>query len=411
VTTGDRTPIPRDGALPQMARLLDREAMASFLGRLLGREEPTPNLEIPYNRYKPGRNLAVHYEVSVDGDTHHAVAMTSSDDELTGLVEAREQVERAKLVEERSPAQRPLLWDSELRSLFQWLPFDIDLPALSEPPSSLRRKLAAAGVSLAPTNGEPTLLQYRPRRRVALRLDNHVVKIYRDEKTYRAGVAGLDASARLGSIRTARGEAFVPEWLLTVQELLPGDALVRRAAAAYEAGALLVELHGAALTGLPPLLPEHRLKQVAASVNVVSAVAPPLAKRARALLHELELASPDLTAEALVPSHGDFHGGQLLAQGDGYALIDFDLLGAGPPAYDLANYAGHLVPKEAPDLDASAAVLDELVAAYGRRPPFLPWYLAASILRRARVPFRNFESDWPRGVEIMVGAAEAAFRL
>jgi aminoglycoside phosphotransferase (APT) family kinase protein len=255
------------------------------------------------------------------------------------------------------------------------------------------------------------LLQYRPRRRVALRLDGHVIKIYRDEKTYRAGVVGLEASAHLPSIRTARGEAFVPEWLLTVQEVLPGDALVRRADAAYEAGALLAELHGTALTGLLALLPEHRLKQVAASVNVVAAVTPHLAPRARALLRELELAAPDLDVDALVPSHGDFHGGQLLVQGDGYALIDFDLLAAGPPAYDLANYAGHLVPKEAPDLAAAAAVLDTLVAAYGTRPPFLPWYLAASILRRARVPFRNFEPDWPRGVETMVGAAEEAFRL
>ncbi|MGH3033321.1 MAG: phosphotransferase family protein [Gaiellaceae bacterium] len=407
----DRTPIPRDDALPQMEKLLDPEAMASFLGRSLGREERPPHVHIPYNRYKPGQNLAVHYEVSVDGETHHAVAMTSSDDELTGLVEAREHVERAKLVGDRSPAQRPLLWDSELRSLFQWLPFDIDLPALSQSPRSLRRRLAAAGVALAPADGEPALLQYRPRRRVALRLDGHVVKIYRDEKTYRAGVAGLEASAQLGSIRTARGEAFVPEWLLTVQELLPGDALVRRADAAYEAGALLAELHRTALTGLPPLLPQHRLKQVAAAVNVVSAVTPHLATRARALLAELERTSPELSSDALVPSHGDFHGGQLLAQSDGYALIDFDLLAAGPPAYDLANYAGHLVPKEAPDLAASVAVLDRLVAAYGRRPPFLPWYLAASILRRARVPFRNFEPDWPRGVEVMVGAAEAAFRL
>lgn len=407
----DSTPIPRDEALPQMSALLDPDTMTSFLGRALGREEPLPRVEIPYNRYRPGRDLAVHYEVALDGTTHHAVSMASADDEVAELARASGHAERAELVAGRSPAPRPLVWDPELRTLFQWLPFDVDLPALSEPPSSLRRRLTDAGVVLEPGAEEPTLLQYRPRRRVALRLDGHVIKIYRDEKTYRAGVAGLEASAHLASIRTARGEAFVPEWLLTVQEVLPGDALVRRADAAYEAGALLAELHGTVLTGLPALLPEHRLKQVAASVNVVSAVTPHLALRARALLHELELAAPDLDVDALVPSHGDFHGGQLLAQGDGYGLIDFDLLAAGPPAYDLANYAGHLVPKEAPDLAAAAAVLDTLVDAYGTRPPFLPWYLAASVLRRARVPFRNFEPDWPRGVETMVAAAEEAFRL
>jgi aminoglycoside phosphotransferase (APT) family kinase protein len=406
-----KTPIPRDDALPQMGELLDAETMASFLGRSLGRDDPLARLEIPYNRYRPGRDLAVHYEVPLDGMTYHAVAMASPHDELTELVDERENIDRAELVEGRSPAPRPLVWDSDLRALVQWLPFDIDLHALSEPPSSLRRRLRDAGVALVQDDSEPTMLQYRPRRRVALRLDGHVVKIYRDEKTYRAGVAGLGVAADLPTIRTARGVAFVPEWLLTVQELLPGDPLVRRADAASDAGALLAELHAAQLTGLAPLLPEHRLKQVAASVNVVSAVTPDLALRARALLRELELGAPQLQPKELVPSHGDYHGGQLLAQGDGYALIDFDLLGAGPPAYDLANYAGHLIPKEAADLEAAAAVLDTLVAAYGMRPPYLPWYLAASILRRARVPFRNFEPDWPRGVENMVEAAETAFRL
>ena len=82
-----------------------------------------------------------------------------------------------------------------------------------------------------------------------------------------------------------------------------------------------------------------------------------------------------------------------------------------PPALDLANYAGHLIPKDAPDLSAALTVLDGLVEGYGRRPRWLEWYLAASILRRARVPFRNFEPDWPEQTESMIGAAEAALRL
>lgn len=406
-----RTPIPRDEALPQMEALLDPDRMASVLGASLGRDEALPRVEIPYNRYKPDQNLAVHYEVSVDGATYHAVAMASSDDELAGVATEPGQLARTALVAGRSPAPRPLVWDQEVRSLIQWLPFDIDLPALSEPPGALRSLLSDAGVTLASGDGEPILLQYRPRRRAALRLDGHVIKVYRDEKTYRAGVAGLDASADLGSIRTAPGEAFLPDWLLTVQQLLPGDALERRADAASDAGALLADLHAAVIPDLPPLLPKHRLKQVAGSVSVVSAITPHLASRAQALLSELELTAPALDEAELVPSHGDFHGGQLLAQDEGYALIDFDLLGAGPPAYDLANYAGHLVPKEAPSVEVAAAVLDRLVAAYGTRPPYLAWYLSASILRRARVPFRNFEPDWPHGVETMIEAAEAAFRL
>jgi hypothetical protein len=56
-------------------------------------------------------------------------------------------------------------------------------------------------------------------------------------------------------------------------------------------------------------------------------------------------------------------------------------------------------------------VLESLVEGYGSRPRWLEWYLAASILRRSRVPFRNFERDWPEQTERLVGAAEAALRL
>jgi aminoglycoside phosphotransferase (APT) family kinase protein len=173
---------------------------------------------------------------------------------------------------------------------------------------------------------------------------------------------------------------------------------------------VLRALHEHELEGLEPLLPSERLAACATAVALVSFIAPALTQRAEAALRELERRAPALEG-ALVTSHGDFHGGQLLELAEGPALIDLDLLGAAPPALDLANYAGHLIPKDAPDLSAALTVLDGLVAGYGRRPPWLEWYLAASILRRARVPFRNFERDWPEQTEAMVGAAEAALRL
>jgi hypothetical protein len=366
---------------------------------------------VRYLRYRPGKNLCVHYVVDVDGVEQHAVAMASSKYDVS--LDAADPVYdgRIALVAGRAPAVPPLFYDAEARALVQWLPFDIDMPALAEPATALRERLVACGVEIPVDRAELTMLQYRPRRRVALRLGDHVVKVYRYERDFSDGVAGLEAARRLDGLRTAQGEAVVDELRLTVQEWLPGAPPPRRAEFAREAGEVLRELHGHALDGLEPLPPSQRLAAAATAVEFVSTIAPALAARARGALRELERRVPDLDGAGLVTSHGDFHGGQLLELPGGPALIDLDLLGSAPAALDLANYAGHLIPRDAPDLPAALTVLESLVEGYGSRPRWLEWYLAASILRRSRVPFRNFERDWPEQTECLVGAAEAALRL
>lgn len=404
------TPIPRDDRLPQMQQLLDLEAIAPILARSIGPDAEIGSVQINYLRYKPGRDLCVHYTADVAGESHDAVAFLAPQENLRAEAERADYRERAARAAARCPAASPLTYDPELQVLLHWLPFELDLPALTEAPAAVRERVALAGADIAQSEDELVMLQYRPRRRAALRLDAYVAKIYRNEAGYATGVSGLERAARLGSIRTATCHAVVPEWRLTLQDFLPGDSPPLRAAVACDAGALLAEMHAVRLEGLDPLLPEQRLRNAAVSVKIVATVAPQLAARARALLRELELAAPQLD-EDVVTSHGDFHGGQLLLQPQGLAVIDFDLLGAAPPAFDIATYAGHLVPNEARDIEAAADALEDLVAGYGSRPPWLPWYLSASLLRRARVPFRNFDSNWPDGVETMVSAAEAALKL
>lgn len=405
-----RVAIPHDARLPQIAVLLNADAMALTLARSLRRDHALGPVDVRYVRYRPGKNMCVHYAVDVDGCEQHAVAMASSKYDLSLAAADPAYDARIALVAGRAPATRPLLYDAGARALLQWLPFDIDMPALAEPPSALRERLVACGVDVPADRAELTLLQYRPRRRAALRLGDHVLKVYRYERDFSDGVAGLEAASRLDGLRTARGEAILGDLRLTAQEWLPGAPPARRAELAREAGEVLRELHAHKLDGLTPLLPSQRLDAAATAVKLVSAISPALTRRAEDALRELERRAPD-PRDALVTSHGDFHGGQLLELPGGPALIDLDLLGSAPPALDLANYAGHLIPKDAPDVSAALTVLDGLVEGYGRRPRWLEWYLAASILRRARVPFRNFEPDWPEQTESMIGAAEAALRL
>ena len=408
-THRQRAPIPRDEKLPQIAQILDPDAMGVILTRGLGRDVPLA-VEIRYLRYRPGKNLVVHYVTEIDGVERHAVAVTSSKYDLSGEPGTPDHRLRAQRVSGRVPASEPFTYEPELRALIYWLPFDPDLPALGEPPRLLRSRLASEGVDLDASDDEPLLLQYRPRRRATLRLDGYVVKMYRHETDFEEGVRGLSVSASLGSVRTARCAAILPEWKLTAQELLSGEPPVRRADAARDAGAVLASLHASDLDGLPTLLPADRLRVVGESVKLVSAVAPAQAERAEALRRRLEAAPPDV--ERLVPSHGDYHGGQLLELGHGeYALIDFDLVTAAAPALDVANYAGHLVAQEGLDVTAAATVLDALSDGYGRRPAGLSWYLSAAILRSARGPFKRFEPDWPERIDTTLGAAEAALEL
>jgi hypothetical protein len=406
-----RAAIPSDERLPQVAVLLDADAMGGTLARSLGRDDVLAAVDVRYIRYRPGKNVCVHYVVDVDGVEQHAVAMASSKHDLSLDAADPTYEGRIALVAGRAPAARPLLYDAEARALLQWLPFDIDMPALAEPASALRERLAACGVEIPVDRAELTMLQYRPRRRVALRLGDHVVKVYRYERDFADGIAGLEAARRLDGLRTAQGEAVVDDLRLTLQEWLPGEPPARRAEFAREAGEVLRELHAHDPGGLEPLLPSQRLDAASTAVEFVATIAPGLAQRARAVLRELEQRAPDLAGAALVTSHGDFHGGQLLELAGGPALIDLDLLGSAPAALDLANYAGHLIPRDAPDLAAALTVLESLVEGYGSRPPWLEWYLAASILRRSRVPFRNFERDWPEQTECLVAAAEAALQL
>jgi hypothetical protein len=405
-----RTPIPADERLTQVATMLDPAGMTPVLARSLGREAALGEVAIRYLRYRPGKNLVVHYEVEVEGAAQHAVSMASSKYDLSEEPASPLHRERVRLIEGRSPAATPFTYDGEVRALVSWLPFDPDLPTLAQPPSTLRATLEREGIELSPDDDEPEMLQYRPRRRATMRLGSHVVKLYRYEADFEEGMRGLEASDALTSIRAARGEAIISDLKLTVQELLSGTPPVRRGDVARDAGAVLAGLHASDLGVLPVHAPEDRLRNVGESVKLVSAVAPQLAERAQTLFQRLEATPP--RSDELVPSHGDFHGGQLLELAEGgWGLIDFDLVCSAAPALDLANYAGHLVAQEGLGPSEASAVLDGLVEGYGRRPDGLSWYLGAAVLRSARGPFKRFEPDWPARMETTVAAAEAALDL
>jgi energy-coupling factor transporter ATP-binding protein EcfA2 len=392
-----------DPRLPQARLLLDTSAVAPMLERSFDRGTRL-DVGIRYLRYKPGTNLMVHYDVAVNGHRYDAVGMIAAGESLGRRAQAPESVALAQLVGARVEAASPMAYDRELGTLFQWYPLDLALPALALPPSELRRQMSAAGVPVPSSGEEPERLAYKPRRRAVLRVDGHVVKLYRRPAEFELALAGQQAASTLDTLPAPRLEAAMPEHLVTVQSLLEGvtpDA----ADVTTAAGDLLSRLHRSEPAGLPVFEPRSQLAAAAASARLVWTIAPELRPRLERLLEALAAGMPDIPE--LVPSHGDFNARQLLVMGDGQlALTDFDEFCLAPAALDPATFAAYFVLGQPVDLASARLALDELCRGYGGRPPHLAWYFATMILRRSARPFRYFEADWPPRVEAMVAAAE-----
>jgi hypothetical protein len=346
--------VPVDAALPLLASMLDPATAAGLLA-----SEPGA-VRVRSLRYKPGRRLVVEYDV---GAARTAVAAV-----------------------DRKAGPFPVV---------QWYPIDSALPALGLPGGEL-----AAALGIVPATVER--LGYKPFARATLRLGDRVVKLYASAPKLLAAATAL---RRVTGAVPGAGLLGVSESLrATVQAFVPGerpDALP----AAGEAGALLARLHRLDPASLSRVGPERRLAEARRAATLLASVLPEVATRAEALARRLQGGAP--TASEAVTSHGDFEPGQLIQSADGLALVDFDELCSSAPADDLAWYAAHAARGRGDDQERVEAVVDALVAGYGRRPHDLGWYLAASILARAPFPFRRQDPRWPDRVERLVAAAEA----
>jgi hypothetical protein len=402
--------LPPDAALPRLARVLDPDEITPVLQRCVG-NNAVAGIRIGTVNYQPGRRLVVRYEVSLDDAVHDVVGMIDSNGKLARLAALPENDALADAAAARSPVARPLVYEASLDCLLQWLPLDTRLPALAEPTDRLRSRLRAAGAAVRPREGEPSLLAYRPRRHAVLRLGRHVLRVYSTDRAVRTGTFALRFYSAARAIPTPRLEAVVPELRLTVQTLLPGKPQRDAAASAARAGAVLSRLHGTPVfgrlkDGMRVALPTHQLDRAARTARFLAVVSPTLRGRLHALVERLAATTP--TRGALVPCHGDFSVAQLLQRGSELAVVDLDRLCLAPDALDAATYCAHLVRGRPRDLDLALAVLEDLVAGYGRRPSDLSWYLSSMILRRASRPLRYMDADWHAGVAEMLAAANAA---
>ena len=396
------TSAPRlsDPKLPQLAELLDPDAAAAILARTLRPGSELGEVRPRNVRYKPGRRVIVAYDAVVDGETREVVVLADVKADLGAVASRKPNVAAARRVNGRSPVDTPLRFDPLAETLVQWLPYDLELPLLTEPPAELLERLARLGLDVDPRAVLRTL-GYKPLGRVVLQAGSHVLKGYASESKYGDAARALEIAAAT-PVPTPHYEARIEELRATVQTALPGTIATDDVALAGVAGSLLREVHAAHVDGLPDAPSARCLRAAADAGRLVSAVVPALEPRVRALLERLEGGLPEDAAH--VCSHGDFEVGQLLQHDGDVTLLDFDELCSAPAALDVATYAAHAA--RSGGAPAALAAVDALVETYGARPDGLQPYLAAAILLRAQCPFRKLEDEWPRRVEDLVGAAE-----
>jgi Phosphotransferase enzyme family len=398
--------LPRDAALPGLGLLLDPEAMAPQLAGSLGRPAQLDGLRIARIAYKPGTRALVHYEVTVDGRAEDAVAGAVAGRDLSARARHPRLLALAQRVNGRSPAAFPLSYLPAADALVTWLPFDLRLPALAEPPRRLAELLQQEGVtSVAPTGNEPTVVQqsYKPSTRIVLHFGRHVLKAYGKDDAYRRGVLGMRIAARM-PLRTPGLEGCLPDLRLTAQPAVDGVAPTPVAAAAT-AGELARRLQSAPVSLPDARRPDSLLTLAADKATLAARLVPELGPRLGRLLTRLGDSAPAVSA--LVPAHGDLDADQLVVTPAGeHVVLDFDDVCLAAPALDLAAYLADVVRGDGDDLAAIDAVEGPLLDGYGGRPPALGWYLAAVVLARAPHPFQRADPAWPERVKGTVRTAE-----
>ncbi len=370
-----------------------------------------------YARWKPGVSITSVYTLRfADGGEEPVVAKRYVDGkERTLAFRPRNEENLEELCVRLAPRallreQALSLWVPAADRVLRGLPVLLDRRKLGG--LVTRSGLAPAG-SVKKRKTEYALLRYKPERRAVYRLDLRLRGEGKPRLSLAARALPPAEAARVIAARTALeaagGRALAPPLGATNLRqgflLEPWLALEAPApdtfAHAREAGALLARLHALpAPPGLRTVPTGH-----AHDLDQLFAVEPALAKLPRAAPH------PAPRRRAFC--HGDFHPDQVVRLADGrWFLMDLDLVAAGDPSGDLANWiADWIVEHERVELESAAA---ELLAGYrsaGGEPPepaHLGACVAAELVSRAASTLRRLEQG---AAEKARFALDAAWRV
>lgn len=426
-------PLP-EAAPPALDALIHGDLWRSWAER--GR---VPALEdvraaVRYVRLKPGgtSRLTVFGDVTgtLDGPPPGFLLWLAPD--------ARRGREALRKEEARRGGARGAFLCEESSVLVLPFPTDPDLRGLrhAHEPDRLRRALAGALPGFPADEWRirrrasgTELLAYKPGRRAVYRV-RVALRRRTDRRDGEAAlhvklstpetIAGVRARLEaLAAARPAGAEWEIPRPLRAAPDVLACEwiegrsilALVERgdpaAAKALErTGRAVAGLHGldARLDAGPSPSDEGaRLRRVAADL---ARWLPERAARTLALGERIATRTEREDHGRAAPVHGDLHLDQVLLSDGAVYLVDLDRARRGRPAEDLGRLLGHLFEARAPE-ELGRAFLDGYASVAALPPgPSLAGATASSLLRRASIPLRALDPDWPREVRRRIERAE-----
>lgn len=352
--------------------------------------------------YRPGHDLVVRYDATVDWGDGRAVTET-----LVACTTAA-----------GAPPGTMVLQAGDLEVAVWRYPFDPDLPGLAAAvtPSHVAELLdgyVGDGVTL-------TVRTFRPRRRAVVEATGSTGRVFLKVVAPDAVARVVDAHRALASLGVPEVVAAHPSAGIVVLEGLEGETLHN----ALSTGSgpwpvepildLLSRLRDTEWPGAPRAEPGP-VVHAAGHAALIERVLPTERDRLRRLV-DLVGTPADTPPAGIV--HGDLHGAQLLVDADGAVtgLLDLDDAGAGQPADDVANMVAHLrafaLGRAAPARRRAEGLAAELCRNHGTGvdPANLDRRIAAALVAMATGPFRTRQAGWRRMTSARLAAAEAYLR-
>ena len=382
-----------DPALPAVEVLLGPDAAGPLQVALTAADVTLGRVRARQVTWWPGRSITVRYE-----------AYSESGEPLPQVVACAGSI----------PAGATILEADDVRIGVWILPNDPGLPGLASilDPRTLRPMLQSVGVTA--TRISTRLRAYRPGRRAVVQVDTDrtrlFVKLGRPKtirelhETHRLMAEVLPVPESLG-FDPDLGILVMPSGLgHTLRETLDGGEATPEPHSLED---LLLALPAPVVSGRV----RSPIGRLGSLTNLLRHVAPDQA----GLLEDLVGRIGPETDGPTVPSHGDFHDGQLLVhEGQITGLLDVDTYGVGHPADDPATMLGHLESRRphSPRPDDIADMTSALTSIWSRRIDAreLRSRTSAVMLGLATGPFRVQQDGWPASVRDRIRRADEVMR-
>ena len=390
-TTGTRTDLTTDPAVPSRDLLLDPDYIAERLGRIFDRDGGIDTCSLRRVAYRPGQWIRAVYDVSSDGRPFVITGRTFAD--------SAEEFRRAAADALPVDGMAAVAHDEHNDTVWWTLPNDRtlkNLATLLDPPRRVRQ---SSGVAWH----QSELVQYAPERSATARVLDAHGEVCGFAKAYRTRDA-LDAAdlfnrvaasvALIDGIRTPRALGWARPDRIVVLEAMRGR---RWSQVPTEVQPLAMKQFGAALAkvhGLPTdfgrgsfrrFEPDHLLN----ATDLIDMARIDVADVVRRLRAKLAKDSP--SRRVAVCLHGDVHWDNVLFHGDQIHMIDFDEGGSGVASADLGSMLASLMTNRLINPQTKVAGLSTaFLEGYSSTRPLpsmaeLRWYTGAAFVAERAV--------------------------